>query len=97
MRSTYALDTDGRVPFAPVPGHSVDMRFHADDSWTFDGTPLRVLWDEAYRDAAHRVLYGDDDEARRLARLGRDLEDAYMARVGAEVRAERAERETVTV
>lgn len=92
--SAYVL-AEGRVPFAPIPGHVVAMRHRPDDTWTTDETPLRRSWDEAYRGAAYALLYGDGDEARRLARLGRDLEDAYIVRVGAEVRAERAAREMV--
>ena len=81
---TMYVFAESRVPFAPIPTDIREMRFRHDDDWTFTGNPMRVLWEGAYRDAAHELIYNHEDKARRLARLGRDLEDAYLTRLGRE-------------
>lgn len=79
--------TTSAVPFSPVPAHTVDMRFRHDRDLTRRGCPLVELWQENYRSACLRLIWGHEDEARVLARTGMAMEDAYIQRVGDEVRA----------
>jgi hypothetical protein len=88
--TTDYVFAEGRVPFAPVPTEcDVEMRFEP-DGFTYTGTPMRVLWEGAYRDAAHALIFDRDDRARVLAQTGRDIEDAYLVRIGREARARKA-------
>lgn len=81
------------VPFSPIPTEHCEVKFRAEDEWTYGASPMRVLWEQNYRDAAHEMLGYVSEEsaerAKRLARTGRDMEDAYLTRVGAEARANR--------
>lgn len=82
-------------PFAPIPTTSGPMKFDPNDNWTYDGTPMRVLWEKNYRDAAHSLIFGYVERAIEQAKTGRAMEDAYLTRVRGDVARERAERVTV--
>lgn len=75
------------LPFSPVFGHTVDIRFQHDEDFTFTGTPLMRLAQDGYRDASWSLLQGDVDRATREAGTARDMELAYIRRGSADVKA----------
>lgn len=89
------MTTPSTVPFSPVPGHPQSMKYS--DGWTHEATPLRVLWEDNYRRAAVRLVYGQVDEARQYAETGIAMEDAYMQRASDEYHRERARPASATV
>ncbi|RNL61007.1 hypothetical protein EFK50_16605 [Nocardioides marmoriginsengisoli] len=92
------MATKSLVPFSPVPTHHVEIRRKGhpavdDGPWsesTFIASPMAELWESNYRSAALQLVFGHDEKARYLARLGMDLEDAYLSRSFEEHRTEKA-------
>lgn len=72
------------LPFSPVFGHPVTVKFRHDSPTGYLTTPIMDLADQAYRSASMFLLAGLEDLALRDARTGRDLESAYMDRARAE-------------
>lgn len=92
IMATAVVHLADAVPFSPVPSHQIAMPFRGDidegawSSYTFMGSPLRVLWEEAYRRSALDAAIGDFENARLHARRGIGMEDAYIVRVRAEAK-----------
>ena len=89
--STNSVTT---VPFSPIPGHVVDMKFRATDEWSYTATPLMELAKQGYRSVAIDVALGGGDyrlhQIRADAQTALDLETAYMDRARAEHHAAKA-------
>lgn len=85
----YVYQLDEPVPFSPIPAHCVDtLKFRAEDTYTYTGTPMMKLADANYRLA---VLFRSDEErSRDHGDLAMALEDAYMVRQRADYQAEQA-------
>lgn len=86
-------DSISAVPYAPIPTDHTELRFNPEDDWTYTASPMRVLWETNYRDAAHSILFGDD-RAYAQAAQGRAIESAFLQRLGAETRARREQSPT---
>ncbi|WP_426566358.1 hypothetical protein ACPPVT_07380 [Angustibacter sp. McL0619] len=81
------------LPFSPISHEMCEVKFSAGSDATYTATPLRLVWQENYRSAAIALVYGAEERAKRLARVGLDMEDAYLSRWGAESRLRRAAAE----
>lgn len=77
---TTTSTTESALPFSPIPGDFI----RPGSGFTDAGTPLFLLAQDRYREAAFLLLAGRLDSAAREARTARDMELAYLDRYAAE-------------